>query len=371
MIGVIYKKIIKPVLFCFPADNVHILFLKLGRFLGRFSFFRWIIKKFLFFKNNILNQNVLNISFQNPVGLAAGFDYNADLIDILPSVGFGFHTIGSVTYLSYAGNPRPMLGRLPKSKSLLVNKGFKNIGMNSILKKINKKNKNIIPLGISIGSTNQTYNKIEDMVDDVYFSFKEALDFDYFNYFELNISCPNLINTDNLKEKFDDPIGFSILLNKLSYLNIDKPLFIKMYSEKSVEDTIALLDIAKDYKWISGVIMSNLVKNRENKYLNKEEVINAGKGNFSGKPTEELSNNLISEVYKKYKNRFVIIGCGGIFTGADAYEKIKRGATLVQMITGMIYEGPQQIGVINKELVKLLKKDGYKNIKEAVGVYYK
>ena len=371
MIGVIYRKIIKPILFYFPADDVHTFFLKMGRFLGKFSFFRWVTKNILFYKNKILNQNILGINFANPIGLAAGFDYDADLIDILPSVGFGFHTIGSVTRLPYKGNPRPMLGRLPKSKSLLVNKGFKSMGMDSILKKIDKKSRNIIPLGISIGSTNQAYKKIEDMADDICSSFKEALDYDYFDYFELNISCPNLINIENLKEKFDDPIGFSILLNKLSYLNIDKPLFVKMYSEKSAEDTIALLDIAKDYKWISGVIMSNLVKNRENKYLNKEEAMNAGKGNFSGKPTEELSNNLISEVYKKYKDRFIIIGCGGIFTGTDAYEKIKRGATLVQMITGMIYEGPQQIGVINKELVKLLKKDGYKNIKEAVGIYYK
>ena len=299
------------------------------------------------------------------------FDYDADLIDVLPSIGFGFHTIGSVTHLPYAGNPRPMLGRLPKSKSLLVNKGFKSMGMESVLKKINKKRVGSIPLGISIGSTNMPYKKIEDMADDVFASFEEAIKSGFFDYFELNISCPNLINIENLKEKFDDPIGFSILLNKLSYLNINKPLFIKMHAEKSAIDTLALLEVAKDYKWVSGVIMSNLVKNRENKYLHKEEVRLAGKGNFSGKPTEELSNNLVSEVYKKYKDRFVIVGCGGIFTGADAYEKIKRGASLVQMVTGMIYEGPSVVGKINKELAALLHKDGYKNINEAVGIYNK
>jgi len=117
--------------------------------------------------------------------------------------------------------------------------------------------------------------------------------------------------------------------------------------------------------------MSNLVKNRDNVNLDREEVLNAGKGNFSGKPTAELSNNLITEIYKKYEDRFVIVGCGGIFNGKDAYEKIKRGATLVQMITGMVYEGPSMIKKINKDLVKLLKKDGYKNISEAIGVYNK
>ncbi|MFA6392919.1 MAG: dihydroorotate dehydrogenase (quinone) [Candidatus Paceibacterota bacterium] len=385
MIGLIYRKIIKPILFKFPADDVHNFFLKSGNYLGRKKFMKNFLRSIFVYENASLEQKVLSlpkqgfggISFKNPVGLAAGFDYDADLINVLPSVSFGFHTIGSVTYLPYAGNPAPMLGRLPKSKSLLVNKGFKSMGMESVLNKISESLRERpaeeagIPLGISIGSTNQQYKKIEDMADDVCASFALALETSYFDYFELNISCPNLINVENLKEKFDDHIGFSILLNKLSYLNINKPLFIKMHAEKSVEETLALLEIAKNYKWVSGVTMSNLVKNRANPNLDKEEVRLAGKGNFSGKPTEELANNLISAVYEKYKDRFIIIGCGGIFTGADAYEKIKRGATLVQMITGMIYEGPSVIGKINKDLVKLLKKDGYKNISEAIGAYHK
>ncbi len=370
MIGFIYKKIIKPILFKYPADDVHNFFLKTGRYFGSKNIIKNSLGKILPYSNNILNQKVFGIDFINPVGLAAGFDYDADLMDILPSVGFGFHTVGSVTCFPYGGNPRPMLGRLPKSKSLLVNKGFKSMGMESVLRKIGKR-RGIIPLGLSIGSTNRTYKKIEDMAEDVYSSFEMVLRNDYFDYFELNISCPNLINIENLKEKFDDPIGFSILLNKLSYLNINKPLLIKMHAEKSIEESLSLLEIAKDYKWVTGVIMSNLVKNRDNKSFDKDEILNAPKGNFSGKPTEELSNNLITAVYKKYGDRFVIIGCGGIFNGVDAYEKIKRGATLVQMITGMIYEGPSQIGKINKELATLLKEDGYTNISEAIGIYNK
>ncbi len=371
MIGILYRKILKPILFLFPADKVHAHFLDVGNFLGRFSIKRWFIKKILDYKNPILKQKIENIEFDNPIGLAAGFDYDADLINILPSVGFGFHTIGTVTNLPYEGNPNPMLGRLPKSKSLLVNKGFKSMGMKSVLKKIGRKSKNIIPLGLSIGATNKSYTTIEEMSDDVYSSFEKSLKVSYFDYYEMNISCPNLINSQCLKDKFDDSIGFSILLNKLSYLNIEKPIFIKMHAEKNVEETLALLDIAKNFDFIKGVIMSNLVKNRNLEIFDKEEIKNAGIGNFSGKPTEYFSNNLISETYKKYKDRFIIIGTGGIFTGIDAYEKIKRGASLVQMITGMIYEGPQQIGVINKELSEILKKDGYKNISEAVGSYYK
>ncbi len=378
MINFLYKKIIKPILFSFPADDVHVFFLKTGNFLGQYSFFRWFTKKILFYKNDILEQNVLDISFTNPIGLAAGFDYDADLIKILPSVGFGFHTIGTVTNLAYEGNAHPMLGRLPKSKSLLVNKGFKSMGIDYVLNKINKvassatrRGGGKIPLGISIGSTNKEYKDIDEMSEDIVSSFKRVLEEDYFDYFELNISCPNLINSENLVTKFDIPEGLDMLLSKLETLSINKPLFIKMYLEKSEEETLSLVETAEKYLFVKGFIFSNLVKDRTNPSFDKEEIQNAGKGNFSGKPTEKITNNLISVVYKKYKDRFIIIGCGGVFTGADAYEKIKRGATLIQMITGMIYEGPSVIGNINKELVILLKKDGYKNISEAIGVYNK
>jgi len=370
MIGFLYRKIIKPILFLFKADDVHLLFLKIGSFLGDSKYLKIFTKKIFSYKNKILKTKVVDINFENPIGLSAGFDYDADLIDILPSVGFGYHTIGTVTLFPYEGNTKPMLGRLPKSRSLLVNKGFKNSGIISVLKKINKKEKNI-PIGISIGSTNRIYKKIEDMIEDIYLSFEKVLEYDYFDYFELNISCPNLINVEGLKDKFDEPLGFGMLLNKLSYLNINRPLFIKMYLEKNKEETLTLCEVASTYKFVNGFIFSNLVKDRSNPKFDKKEIESAGRGNFSGKPTEEMTNNLISEVYKKYRDRFVIIGCGGVFTAFDAYEKIRRGASLVQMITGMVYEGPSVIGKINKDLAKLLKKDGYKSISDAVGSYYK
>lgn len=370
MFRFLYKKIIKPTLFLFPADDVHTFFLKTGNFLGKFFITRFTLKYLFSYRNKILENDVLGISFKNPIGLAAGFDYDADLIGILPSVGFGYHTIGTVTHLPYVGNPRPMLGRLPKSKSLLVNKGFKSMGIISVLNKINKKKKRI-PLGISIGSTNRFYNSVDEMAEDIISSFKIVINEDYFDYFELNISCPNLINTENLTNKFDTKEGLSILLSRIRELSINKPLFIKMYLEKSEEDTLSLAEVSSHFSFVKGLIFSNLVKDRTNPLFNKSEIENAGRGNFSGKPTEKITNNLISAVYKKYKDRFIIIGCGGVFTGADAYEKIKRGATMIQMITGMIYEGPSVIGKINKELAELLKKDGYKNINEAVGSYYK
>lgn len=290
------------------------------------------------------------------------------MINILPSLGFGLHTIGTVTYLPYEGNPKPMLDRLPKSKSLLVNKGFKSRGMEVVLDKAIK-NKKRIPLGLSIGSTNKIYDSIEKMIEDIVLSFNLAIKADYFDYYEMNISCPNLINTESLSEKLDSPTGFKKLLDALSVLKIERPLFIKMHLEKSVEDTLVLTDIASSYENVTGFIFANLVKDRNNNKFDKEEIVSAGKGNFSGKPAEDMSNALISRVFDIYKERFIIVGSGGVFTGDDAYEKIKRGASLVQMITGMVYNGPQQIGVINKRLAHLLKKDGYKNISDAIGTY--
>lgn len=219
MIRFIYKKIIKPTLFLFPADDVHTSFLKIGNFLGKFSVFRWKMKLFLSYKNKILNQKVLGILFENPIGLAAGFDYDADLINILPSIGFGYHTIGTITNLPYEGNARPMLGRLPKSKSLLVNKGFKNRGIDRVLGKVkasfakaSTSRGKRIPLGISIGSTNKGYTNIEEMADDIISSFQKVIKENYFDYYELNISCPNLINSENITNKFDTPEGLHLLL---------------------------------------------------------------------------------------------------------------------------------------------------------------
>lgn len=370
MIGYLYQKILKPILFSFPADNIHHLFLKTGKLFGESKIARMITSKIFLYENRILTQNVLGYEFKNPIGLAAGYDYEAELIEILPSVSFGYQTIGTITNEAYEGNPKPMLGRLPKSKSLLVNKGFKNPGIDEILKRVKKKKK-AIPLGISIGTTNKAYQERSEMVDDIISCFKKAIKSDYFDYFELNISCPNLINMQNIENKFDSKEGLDLILGRINNLGINKPLFIKMHVEKSEEETLELCNIASRHSIVTGLIFSNLVKDRNNPEFDKEEISKAGKGNFSGKPTEKLTNNLISVVYKNFSERFLIIGCGGVFTGQDAYEKIKRGATLIQLITGMIYMGPQQIREINKELVELLKKDGYKNINEAIGVYNK
>jgi len=358
----IYKKLIKPIFFRKDPELVHNRITKLGNILGRHWITRAVVSLIFNYENDMLRSNLMGIDFRNPIGLSAGFDYEAKLTQILPSVGFGFNTIGSVTYKPYEGNPPPRLGRLPKSRSLLVNKGLKNTGSESIKNSLLHL-KFYIPLGISIAKTNCKENADEkDGIKDYIESLKIWEKSNIGNYYELNISCPNAFGG----EPFTTPDKLEKLLEEVDKLDIKKPILIKMPVDFSEKDTESLCGVAAKHN-IQGLIFGNLTKDRQNPLFDQEEIKTAGAGNFSGHPTFEKSNKLIRFAYKKYKNRFIIIGCGGVFTAEDAYEKIKAGANLIQMITGMIYNGPGAIKNINKGLVRILEKDGFKNIQEAVG----
>jgi len=364
--GVLYRNIVKPILFLFPADRVHEFFLTTGRQLGRSTNAKKLVTKMWRYDDQSLRQTVAGLDFKNPIGLSAGFDYDADLVEILPSVGFGFHTIGTLTIEAYKGNQAPMLGRLPKSRSLLVNKGFKNKGISSVLSQL-QPNTSSARRGVSIGATNKSYLNFNEMLDNLVAGFKAAEQYPDFDYYELNISCPNLLNLQNLKVQLSSAIGLGKALDRLASLNLMRPVFIKMPLEKTPDEMKELINVAKPFPFIKGLIFSNLAKDRSNPAFDSREIKRAGPGNFSGKPVEQRSNDLIRWAYKLCRKRFVLIGVGGVFTAQDAYTKIKYGASLVQLITGMIYMGPQQIGYINKELAELLKKDGYKSIQEAIG----
>lgn len=359
-----YQYLIKHIFFLIDPEIIHNFMVGCGSFLGRFPFPKAILKFLLAVKNPRLEQKIDGISFLNPIGLAAGFDYNANLTQILGSVGFGFQSVGTITNFPYEGNPPPMLGRLPKSRSLMVNKGYKNIGARKIIEKLQGLNFEI-PVGISIGRTNiRTKTTQKQSVEDVVNAFILFEESGIKNsYYELNISCPNLYGNIS----FYPSKNLEELLSVLEKINIKKSVFIKMPIEKTDEDTLAMLKAIAKFKFVKGIIFGNLQKNRKDPSLDPEEVKKFHVGNFSGKPCEQRSNELIKLAYDHFEKRFVIIGCGGVFSAQDAYRKIKLGASLVQLITGIIYKGPTLISRINLELVELLHKDGYKNIREAVG----
>ena len=361
----IYQFLLKPIFFLLNPEFVHVQIVKTGELLGKYSFTKSAVSKIFELRDPSLEQKIAGIKFQNPVGLAAGFDYEARLTQILPAVGFGFETVGTITNKPYGGNPKPMLGRLPKSRSLMVNKGFKNLGADETIRKISNLNFQI-PIGVSIGRTNsRDLPTQKESIEDMVCAFKKFETAKLrIAYYELNISCPNLFGNIS----FYPPGNLKELLTEVEKLNIKKPIFIKMPIEKSNQEVLKILEVISDFT-IKGVIFGNLQKKRNDPAIFQDEVSKFKVGNFSGKPTEKRSNELIKLCYQNFKKRFVIIGCGGIFSGQDAYKKIMLGASLVQLITGMVFQGPQLIGQINLELIKLLKQDGFNNISEAIGSF--
>ncbi len=357
-----YKTFLKPIFFKNDPETVHDRMKDVGVLLGRIKIGRVLTKFFFDYQNPVLEQDVLGIHFKNPIGLSAGFDKNVELTDILPNVGFGFAEVGSITGEYCKGNPKPRLWRLPKSKSLVVYYGLKNDGCEKISERLKKKlkGKNFsIPIGMSVAMTNCKENMdTEKAVLDYAKAFKtmESLG----SYVTVNISCPNTSGG----QPFVNPQKLDILFNTLDKIETKKPVFIKLSPDMSKDELDRLLEVAKGHR-IHGIICTNLTKKRDNSKILDEEV--PEKGGISGKVAEELSDNMLSYIYKKEGKRFVLVGCGGVFTREDAYRKIKMGASLVQMITGMIFEGPQVISEINQGLVELLKKDGYKHISEAIG----
>ncbi|QQG47848.1 MAG: quinone-dependent dihydroorotate dehydrogenase [Candidatus Woesebacteria bacterium] len=357
-----YKNFVRKIFFAFDSEAIHEFMLDNGEFVGKVTPLKFIFN----YKDKSLNQEIAGIKFASPIGLSAGFDYKAKLPNALPLLGFGFGSLGTITNKAYEGNPLPRLGRLVKTKSLMVNKGFKNEGIDKILKKV-KNQKFSIPIGLSIGKTNESkMNQKEGMVDIVSAFKKAEKSKTNFSYYELNISCPNLLGG----VEFYSPKKLNDLLKAVIALKLKKPLFVKMPISKTNKEIDEMLKVITKFK-VGAVIFGNLQKDRSDKSFVKSELAKFPIGNFSGIPTQKRSNELIHFAYKKYGKKIKIIGCGGVFNANDAYKKIKLGASLIQLITGLVFEGPFLPAKINFDLKNLLEKDGYKSLQDAVGSFNK
>lgn len=354
----LYQNLLKPVYFAFYPETIHDSMVKFGVVLGASPITRRLTGLMFGYSNKKLETEVCGIRFKNPIGLAGGFDKNAQLTDILPSVGFGFIEVGSITGEPCTGNPRPRLWRLKNSKSLLVWYGLKNDGCEVLSKKLKNK-KFSVPLGINIAKTNSEDTvDTQKGIDDYVKAFKMFADIG--DYFTVNISCPNAFGG----LPFTDPVRLDKLLSALDKISTKKPIFLKFAPDQTFAEIDGLLKVVDKHR-VHGFIATNLTKNRNSKKI--KDAVPSNDGGMSGKVVEELSNDLIAYLYKKTKGKYVIIGLGGVFSAEDAYKKIKLGASLVQLITGMIFEGPQVISEINRGLVPLLEADGYENISQAVG----
>lgn len=359
IIGFVYKKVCKPIFFRRDPEDVHDHMTAMGRVLGSNIITRKLTGLLFRYSDPILEQTILGIKFKNPIGLSAGFDKDALLTGIMPEVGFGFEEIGSITGEPCEGNPKPRLWRLPKSQGLVVYYGLKNKGCEAVSARLRGAKFNF-PVGVSIAKTNcaQTV-EAEAGIEDYFKAYKAFLDIG--DYFTINISCPNAFGG----QPFSDKEKLDALLSKLETIPAKKPIFLKISPDLSEEDLNNVLEVVFRHK-ISGFVCTNLTKKREGNSKIKDENV-PEKGGLSGKVVEDVANKFIADIYKKTRGKYIIIGVGGIFTAEDAYKKIRLGASLGQLITGMIFNGPQATSEINMGLVKLLRRDGFKNISEAIG----
>ncbi len=360
-----YRYVLKPIFFSMDPSGVHQRAIVAGNIIGRSSILRALIKLTHATEDPRLDHSVFGLNFKNPIGLSAGFDKDGKVINAIESLGFGFTQVGTVTYGAYEGNSGPHLVRLPNSKGIVVNFGLMGEGISSVLNRLKDEDETLFPISISIGKTNCTRTATVDAgIDDYIACLREVKRSGIGDMYTLNISCPNTFGG----EPFTDADSLSRLLSAVRGEGVAVPLLLKMPINLEWDKFRELVDVALEYN-VDGLIIGNLQKDRSYPII-KDALSDDVRGGISGKPTWHHSNDLISRTYKYAGDRITIVGVGGVFSAEDAYEKIKRGASLVQLITGMIYNGPQLIGQINRDLVKMLERDGYKNIMEAVGSHH-
>jgi len=313
----------------------------------------------IFDKNDndeLFKTKIFNKSISNPIGMAAGFDKNAEVYNQLFKLGFGFVEVGTVTPLSQYGNPKPRVFRLVEDEALINRLGFNNHGAQDVELRI-KKNPKIGLLGINVGPNKDTKNRLEDYLIGIR-TFNKLAD-----YITINISSPN---TENLRN-FHDETKLDELLteieNEKKNLKSDIPIVVKIAPDIKDNEIEKISDVLLS-KNIEAVIISNTSNATREKL---RDIQKHQKGGLSGKPIEDKSNLLINKFYKYLNGKIKIIGVGGIDSGLSAYNKFLSGANLVQLYTGMVYKGPNIVNLIKNDLAELLEKDGVKNFSEIIG----
>ena len=343
---VLMYKIVKPLFFSMDPETAH--YTVTGG-LNRFSKLwgaKSLLKSLYTVEDKRLAREVFGLKFKNPVGLAAGFDKNATFIEDMAKMGFGFIEIGTVTPRPQPGNDKPRMFRLVADEALINRMGFNNQGADVAAARLkNLKNKDGLIIGGNIGKNKLTPN--EEAVNDYIYCFNAL--FDYVDYFVVNVSSPNTPGLRDLQEK--EPL--TKLLNTLQELNAKKaspkPILLKIAPDLTDSQLDDIVDIVKDTQ-IAGVIATNTTINREG--LKSPAALVAEAGGVSGKPLTKHSTEVIRYLATKSNRAFPIIGVGGIHSAADALEKLEAGASLVQVYTGFIYEGPALVSAICKELLK-------------------
>ncbi len=323
------------------------------------------------FEHAVLEQSLLGLTFPNPVGLAAGFDKNAELESFWTALGFGFAEVGSVTARASRGNPRPRAFRLEDDEAIINRMGLNNQGADRVARRLRgRAGERERPLGINIAKTHDARIVGEAGIEDFRTSFRALAPLA--EYVTINISCPNTAEG----KTFEEPDLFHPLLKALfaerRALNLEVPVLVKLappYTEKLAFDSRVeeLLAIATVHG-VHGYVATNTASDRDGLDTPDQRLALIGSGGLSGAPIEARSTALVRYLYHRTHGQVPIIGVGGVRSALSAYRKIRAGASLVQLYTGLVYEGPGLLRAIKEGLVSLLERDGFSNVAEAVGV---
>ena len=353
----LYRSLLRPLLFSLPPETAHELALHSLAFAPR------ITTKVLgntYQRSAFGELRRFGLKFANPVGLAAGFDKDGIALEALAALGFGFIEAGTVTFQAQPGNPRPRLFRLPKDKALINRAGFNNQGAQAFAQRVSSHKPSCV-LGVSIGKSKAV--SLNDNVVDYLKSFEIVQP--VADYIAVNVSSPN---TPGLRE-LQEPDQLEELLNALQKRNSElgtKPLLLKVspdLSEKQLEAVVGV-GLANN---IAGIIATNTTIQRDDLQTPKAEIEAYGAGGLSGLPLRSRSTAMIATLYRLTRGTLPLVGVGGVFTAADAWEKICAGASLVQLYTGFIYQGPGIARDINEGLAEFLRRNGFRSLDEAVG----
>lgn len=345
----LYKKYLFPFLTKYDAEEIHYKVTDLLQFAFKIPFVPSILSLIYEKKHPKLEREVFGLRFKNPVGLAAGFDKNAIWVDEMETLGFGFVEIGTVTPKPQLGNDKPRLFRLKKDEALINRMGFNNEGSMKAADQLRKRKSKII-VGGNIGK-----NKLTENIDAVFDYMKAFNDlYPYVDYFVVNVSSPNTPNLRDLQEK--EPLTY--LLKTLKRENgrksKPKPILLKIAPDLTETQLDDIIDIVNTVR-IAGVIATNTTISRDSLQSDNKEVAEIGMGGLSGKPLKNRSTEVIRYLHQKSGGAFPIIGVGGIHSAADALEKLEAGASLVQLYSGFIYEGPGLVKEICEGILKAEK----------------
>lgn len=356
----VYRSLLRPILFRLPPESAHELALHslplFSKFVGRP------------FESSVLNTDLFNLWFRNPVGLAAGFDKNGIALESLAALGFGFIEAGTVTLHPQPGNPKPRMFRLAADQALINRAGFNNAGAAAFARRVEHHRPDDCVLGISIGKSKIA--PLEEATADYLASFD--LVYKLADYVAINVSSPN---TPQLRELQQSEQLTSLLvalqtrnreLQQRYRRQAPVPLLVKISPDLERRELEMIVDVIQRQQ-IDGIIATNTTISRDNLRTDKRTVDACGAGGLSGKPLTSRATQMIAELYQLTGGRIPLIGVGGIFTAQDAWEKICAGASLVQLYTGFIYKGPRIVRQINEGLVEILRREGFTKIEEAVG----